>query len=71
MKNGKRKTENFEFFSTLKKMSTWPCQHGEHIGEQIVGMRVVVCEIWALFVFRGEALFHRDFIFLSMHNLYV
>ena len=31
---------------------------------KIFGVRVVVREIWELFVLLGEALFHRDFVFL-------
>ena len=33
-------------------------------GEKIFGVRVVFREIWAFFVLRGEAVFHRDVIFL-------
>ena len=43
--------------STLK-ISTWPQEQGEHIGEEFFGVRVVVRKIWVLFVLRGGALFH-------------
>ena len=50
-------------------VSTWPHEQEEHIGAKIFGVRVVVREIWILFVLLGEALFHRDFG--SLHqNLY-
>ena len=48
--NQKRKTL---IFSALR-ISIRPHEQGEHIVEEILGVRLVVREIWALFVLLGR-----------------
>ena len=52
------KNRNPLIFSILKT-STCPHEQGEHIAEEIFGVRVVVREIWTFFVLLAEALLYR------------
>ena len=59
--NSKRNT----LIMSKPNISTRPREQGEHIGEEIFGVRAVVREIWALFVLLGEALFRMGLGFIS------
>lgn len=56
-------------------ISTWPLGPGQHTGEDILRVRVVLRELWALFVFLAEALFPtsngRDYLSIVKSIWYV